>query len=201
MLASCRSSGSHPNCPRRGHCRGESCASFTSSTWPASAPRSRAWSRLPAMGGSNSSTASILNCGATSSGSRACLRPRTGSSHLVRAIPDTQAAGDVARALLGQQDRWVLKPHAGAAGEGVVVGREQSASDWRAAVERATQRPGWVAQRLVSPRPDEYRVRRRAEWTGRASQGDRNARDIPHRGAVRGSVRALDSVRHRDRGR
>ncbi|HXN31235.1 MAG TPA: pyridoxal-dependent decarboxylase, partial [Polyangiaceae bacterium] len=75
------------------------------------------------------------------------------NSDLVRAIPDTRAAGDVARALLGQQDRWVLKPHAGAAGEGVLVGREQSASDWRAAVERATQQPGWVAQRLVSPRP------------------------------------------------
>jgi len=75
------------------------------------------------------------------------------NSDLARAVPETRAARDVERALLGQQDKWVLKPHAGAAGEGVVVGREQRASDWRAAVERATLRPGWVAQRLVSPRP------------------------------------------------
>jgi glutamate/tyrosine decarboxylase-like PLP-dependent enzyme len=72
---------------------------------------------------------------------------------LARAVPETRAARDVVRALLSQQDKWVLKPHAGAAGEGVLVGREQSASDWRAAVERATRRPGWVAQRLASPRP------------------------------------------------
>jgi glutamate/tyrosine decarboxylase-like PLP-dependent enzyme len=74
-------------------------------------------------------------------------------SDLARAVPETRAACDVERVLLSQQDEWVLKPHAGAAGEGVLVGREQSASDWRAAVERATQRPGWVAQRLASPRP------------------------------------------------
>jgi glutamate/tyrosine decarboxylase-like PLP-dependent enzyme len=74
-------------------------------------------------------------------------------SDFARAVPETRAARDVVRALLDQQDRWVLKPHAGAAGEGVLVGREQSASDWRAAVERATQRPGWVAQRLALPRP------------------------------------------------
>jgi glutamate/tyrosine decarboxylase-like PLP-dependent enzyme len=72
---------------------------------------------------------------------------------LALAIPETQAACGVVQALLGRRDEWVLKPHAGAAGEGVVVGREQSASDWRAAVERATRRPGWVAQRLASPRP------------------------------------------------
>jgi glutamate/tyrosine decarboxylase-like PLP-dependent enzyme len=77
----------------------------------------------------------------------------------------------VVRALLNQQDKWVLKPHAGAAGEGVMVGREQSASAWRAAVERATERPGWIAQRLVSPRSTltayvdsrSGRVRRRKE--------------------------------------
>ena len=74
-------------------------------------------------------------------------------SDLARAVPETRAARDVERSLLGQQDRWVLKPHAGAAGEGVVVGREQRRSDWRTAVERATRQPGWVAQRLVSPRP------------------------------------------------
>jgi glutamate/tyrosine decarboxylase-like PLP-dependent enzyme len=72
---------------------------------------------------------------------------------LARAVPETRAAGDVVRALLGQRDKWVLKAHAGAAGEGVLVGREQSASDWHAAVKRASQRPGWVAQRLASPRP------------------------------------------------
>jgi len=75
------------------------------------------------------------------------------NSDLARAIPETRVAGDVAHSLLGQQDKWVLKPHAGAAGEGVLVGREQSTADWRVAVERATQRPGWVAQRLVPPRP------------------------------------------------
>jgi glutamate/tyrosine decarboxylase-like PLP-dependent enzyme len=74
-------------------------------------------------------------------------------SDLARAVPETRAAKDVERSLLGQQDKWVLKPHAGAAGEGVVVGREQRKSDWRTAVERATRQPGWVAQRLVSPRP------------------------------------------------
>jgi glutamate/tyrosine decarboxylase-like PLP-dependent enzyme len=74
-------------------------------------------------------------------------------SDFARAVPHTRAARDVERSLLGQQDKWILKPHAGAAGEGVVVGREQRKSDWRTAVERATQRPGWVAQRLVSPRP------------------------------------------------
>jgi glutamate/tyrosine decarboxylase-like PLP-dependent enzyme len=81
--------------------------------------------------------------------------PATGKlkSDLARAVPETQAARDVVRALLDQRDKWVLKPHAGAAGEGVLVGREQSASDWRAAVERATRRAGWVAQRLASPRP------------------------------------------------
>jgi L-2,4-diaminobutyrate decarboxylase len=46
----------------------------------------------------------------------------------------------------------VLKPHAGAAGEGVLVGREQDARTWRAAIARATAEPGWVAQRLVEPR-------------------------------------------------
>jgi len=71
---------------------------------------------------------------------------------LARAVPETRAACDVAQVLLRQQDKWVLKPHAGAAGEGVLVGREQSASDWRAAVGRASRRPGWVAQRLASPR-------------------------------------------------
>ena len=74
-------------------------------------------------------------------------------SDLAPAIPETRAACDVVQALLGRRDEWVLKPHAGAAGEGVVVGREQSASDWRAAVERATRQPGWVAQRLASPLP------------------------------------------------
>ena len=74
-------------------------------------------------------------------------------SDLARAVPETRAARDVERSLLGQQDRWVLKPHAGAAGEGVVVGREQRSPIGAAAVERATRRPGWVAQRLVSPRP------------------------------------------------
>ena len=72
---------------------------------------------------------------------------------LARAIPKTRAAREVMRALLSQQDKWVLKPHAGAAGEGVLVGREQSAPDWRVSVERAARRPGWVAQRLASPRP------------------------------------------------
>jgi glutamate/tyrosine decarboxylase-like PLP-dependent enzyme len=72
---------------------------------------------------------------------------------LARAVPETRAARDVVRALLDQRDEWVLKPHAGAAGEGVVVGREQRASDWRAAVARATRRRGWVAQRLALPRP------------------------------------------------
>jgi len=72
---------------------------------------------------------------------------------LARAVPETRAAGEVTQALVGQQDKWVLKPHAGAAGEGVLVGREQTASAWRVAVERARQRPGWVAQRVVSPRP------------------------------------------------
>ena len=72
---------------------------------------------------------------------------------LARAVPETRAAHDVAPVLLSQQDKWVLKPHAGAAGEGVLVGREQSASDWRAAVEQATRRPGWIAQRLAAPRP------------------------------------------------
>jgi glutamate/tyrosine decarboxylase-like PLP-dependent enzyme len=75
------------------------------------------------------------------------------NSDLAPAVPETQAARDVVRALLSQPGKWVLKPHAGAAGEGVVVGREQRKSDWRAAVERAIRRPGWVAQRLVSPRP------------------------------------------------
>jgi glutamate/tyrosine decarboxylase-like PLP-dependent enzyme len=74
-------------------------------------------------------------------------------SDLARAVPETRAACDVERSLLGQQDRWVLKPHAGAAGEGIVVGREQRRSDWRTAVGRATRQPGWVAQRLVSPCP------------------------------------------------
>lgn len=74
-------------------------------------------------------------------------------SHLGRAVPETRDPRDAVRALLNQQDKWVLKPHAGAAGEGVLVGREQSASDWRAAVECATRRPGWVAQRLASPLP------------------------------------------------
>jgi glutamate/tyrosine decarboxylase-like PLP-dependent enzyme len=72
---------------------------------------------------------------------------------LARVVPETQAARDAERALRSQQDKWVLKPHAGAAGEGVLVGREQSAPDWRAAVENATRRAGWVAQRLASPRP------------------------------------------------
>ena len=72
---------------------------------------------------------------------------------LARTVPETRAARDVEPALLNQQNKWVLKPHAGAAGEGVLVGREQSPSDWRAAVEHATLRPGWVAQRLASPRP------------------------------------------------
>jgi glutamate/tyrosine decarboxylase-like PLP-dependent enzyme len=72
---------------------------------------------------------------------------------LARVVPETRAARDVERDLLSQQHKWVLKPHAGAAGEGILVGREQSASDWLAAVERATRRPGWVAQRLASPRP------------------------------------------------
>jgi glutamate/tyrosine decarboxylase-like PLP-dependent enzyme len=73
-------------------------------------------------------------------------------SDLARAIPETRAVCDVVRALLSQQDKWVLKPHAGAAGEGVLVGREQSASDWRTAVEQSTRQLGWVAQRLASPR-------------------------------------------------
>jgi glutamate/tyrosine decarboxylase-like PLP-dependent enzyme len=74
-------------------------------------------------------------------------------SDLARTVPETRAARDVVQALLDQQDKWVLKPHAGAAGAGALVGREQSAADWRAAVERASRRPGWVAQRLASPRP------------------------------------------------
>src|SRR5262249_28735032 len=49
-------------------------------------------------------------------------------SDLSRAVPETRTARDAGQALLSQQDKWVLKPHAGAAGEGVVVGKEQSAS-------------------------------------------------------------------------
>jgi glutamate/tyrosine decarboxylase-like PLP-dependent enzyme len=74
-------------------------------------------------------------------------------SALSRAVPETRAARDIAQALLAQKNKWVLKPHAGAAGEGVVVGREQRKPDWLTAVEQATRRPGWVAQRLASPRP------------------------------------------------
>jgi len=71
---------------------------------------------------------------------------------LARAIPETRSPGDIERVLLSQRNEWVLKPHAGASGQGVMVGREQSATDWRAAVARATRRPGWVAQKLASPR-------------------------------------------------
>jgi glutamate/tyrosine decarboxylase-like PLP-dependent enzyme len=79
--------------------------------------------------------------------------PRTLKRNLARGVPETRPAGEIAQALLAQKNKWVLKPHAGAAGEGVVIGREQGIAQWRAAVDRATQRPGWVAQRLALPRP------------------------------------------------
>ena len=72
--------------------------------------------------------------------------------NLARVVPETRTPRDVKRSLLSRREKWVLKPHAGAAGEGVLVGREENAGDWRAAVERARKEPGWVAQRLASPR-------------------------------------------------
>lgn len=74
-------------------------------------------------------------------------------TEITLAVAQTRHAPDVVSELLRQKGEWVLKPHAGAAGEGVLVGREQRTSDWRAAVERASQRPGWVAQRLAVPLP------------------------------------------------
>ena len=72
---------------------------------------------------------------------------------LARAVAETRLPGEVARMLLDKPNEWILKPHAGAAGEGVRVGSEQHASDWRSAVQRATRTAGWVAQKLASPRP------------------------------------------------
>src|SRR5205823_4246420 len=43
------------------------------------------------------------------------------------------------------------KPHAGAAGQDVIAGREVSADVWSAALERAIGEGGFVAQRLVEP--------------------------------------------------
>jgi glutamate/tyrosine decarboxylase-like PLP-dependent enzyme len=71
---------------------------------------------------------------------------------LARSVPETHPVRDVRDALLGDRAAWVLKPHAGAAGEGVTIGRELGDAPWRAAVQRAMQEPGWIAQRLVEPR-------------------------------------------------
>jgi glutamate/tyrosine decarboxylase-like PLP-dependent enzyme len=68
-------------------------------------------------------------------------------------VPETRIPRDIEAALLTQKEKWILKPHAGAAGEGVLIGREQNKSDWRMAVERAAKGPGWVAQKLLTPLP------------------------------------------------
>lgn len=53
--------------------------------------------------------------------------------------------------LLAQQGEWVIKSDYGAEGDQVIVGREVSATVWRAALEHA--RPGrWVGQRYFAAR-------------------------------------------------
>jgi glutamate/tyrosine decarboxylase-like PLP-dependent enzyme len=74
-------------------------------------------------------------------------------SNLARAVAETRIPSEITTTLLKNKDRWVLKPHAGAAGEGVKVGREHTASEWRALAQQSTRKSGWVAQRLVVPQP------------------------------------------------
>jgi glutamate/tyrosine decarboxylase-like PLP-dependent enzyme len=73
-------------------------------------------------------------------------------------VPHTHAASDIAGALLKTPADWVLKPHAGAAGQDVILGAKANPQEWAAALERALGEPGWVAQRLVEPtqRTSEY---------------------------------------------
>jgi len=66
-------------------------------------------------------------------------------------VPETRPAAAALPSVRGDREAWVLKPHAGAAGEDVMAGREASPSVWNAAVERALVERGWVAQRLVEP--------------------------------------------------
>jgi glutamate/tyrosine decarboxylase-like PLP-dependent enzyme len=66
-------------------------------------------------------------------------------------VPPTLAVAAALPSLRADAAAWLLKPHAGAAGEGVVVGREVTAAAWSAAVARALGEPGWIAQRLVEP--------------------------------------------------
>ncbi|QRK08636.1 hypothetical protein JQX13_00115 [Archangium violaceum] len=50
------------------------------------------------------------------------------------------------------RERFVLKPEHGTGGEGVVLGRECSAEDWEAALERARAVPHVVQERVETPR-------------------------------------------------
>ena len=71
---------------------------------------------------------------------------------LARFVPEARAARDAEAALRAEPGEWVLKPHAGAAGEGVVIGLEASPATFRRAIARALAEPGWIAQRFAPPR-------------------------------------------------
>lgn len=71
---------------------------------------------------------------------------------LARFVPEARPAREVEAQLHADPAAWVLKPHAGAAGEGVVIGLEAPAATFRRAVARAITEPGWIAQRFAAPR-------------------------------------------------
>jgi glutamate/tyrosine decarboxylase-like PLP-dependent enzyme len=66
-------------------------------------------------------------------------------------VPEARLAADCADELLASPASWVLKPHAGSAGSGVIAGINIDAARWRAAVELACRTPGTIAQRLAEP--------------------------------------------------
>ncbi len=59
-----------------------------------------------------------------------------------------QVTTDRIKQLLGERDRWVIKPAFGHGGHDVMLGSEICAGDWSAIVNRATQSP-WVMQPLL----------------------------------------------------
>lgn len=60
---------------------------------------------------------------------------------------------ELEKLLLGEPERWVLKPRAESGGRGVTFGDEETPDAWRQAVETALAAGDWVAQEREHPTP------------------------------------------------
>ena len=72
---------------------------------------------------------------------------------LARVVPETRTPRDITSLLSQRGEKWGSRRMQGGWRRSTRLAASKNAVDWRtAAVERSRKEPGWVAQRLVSPR-------------------------------------------------